>query len=60
MLFASHPIARIEDFDALGPELAAALRLPAGTRKITRLILDGAPHKALAGELARRPASRDR
>ena len=46
-LFARRPINRVSDFDALGPELASAIRLPAGTRKITRLILDGVPQKAI-------------
>jgi len=46
-LFARHPLNRIDDLEALGPELAAAVRLPAGTRKITRLILDGVPQKAI-------------
>ena len=31
----------------LGPELAAAVRLPPGTRKITRLVLDGVPQKVI-------------
>jgi signal transduction histidine kinase len=46
-LFARHPINRVADLDALGPELVSAIRLPAGTRKITRLILDGVPQKAI-------------
>src|SRR4051812_2818401 len=46
-LFARLPLNRIEDLDALGPELAAAVRLPAGTRKITRLMLEGVPQKAI-------------
>ncbi len=46
-LFARYPLNRIDDLDALGPELVAAIRLPAGTRKITRLILDGVPQKAI-------------
>jgi signal transduction histidine kinase len=46
-LFARRPLNRIEDLEALGPELVAAVRLPAGTRKITRLILDGVPQKAI-------------
>lgn len=46
-LFAHHHLSRIEDFDALGPELAATARLAAGTRKITRLVLDGVPQKAI-------------
>src|SRR5690348_3665736 len=46
-LFARHPMHRVEDLEALGPELASAIRLPAGTRKITRLLLDGVPQKAI-------------
>ena len=46
-LFARHPMHRIEDLEELGPELGTAVRLPAGTRKITRMILDGVPQKAI-------------
>jgi len=46
-LFARQPLNRLSDLDALGPELWAAARLPAGTRKITRLVLDGVPQKAI-------------
>jgi signal transduction histidine kinase len=46
-LFARHPLNRIEDLEALGPELATAVQLPPGTRKITRLILEGMPQKAI-------------
>jgi signal transduction histidine kinase len=46
-LFSRHPLLRLADLEALGPELIAAVRLPAGTRKITRLVLDGVPHKAI-------------
>jgi nitrogen fixation/metabolism regulation signal transduction histidine kinase len=46
-LFARHPLNRVADLDALGPELSAATRLPSGTRKITRLVLDGVPQKAI-------------
>jgi two-component system nitrogen regulation sensor histidine kinase NtrY len=46
-LLARQPLNRIEDLDELGPELAAAARLPPGTRKITRLMLDGVPQKAI-------------
>src|SRR6185312_10639689 len=46
-LFARMPMHRLDDLDALGPELATAVRLPPGTRKITRLILDGVPQKAI-------------
>jgi len=46
-LFLSQPLLAIDDFEQLGPELAAAVRLPPGTRKITRLMLDGVPHKAI-------------
>lgn len=46
-LFAREPLARREDLAKLGPELAAAAQLPAGTRKITRLLIDGIPHRAI-------------
>ena len=46
-LFARLPLHRLDDLEALGPELAAAVRLPAGTRKITRLMLEGVPQKAI-------------
>jgi nitrogen fixation/metabolism regulation signal transduction histidine kinase len=46
-LFARHPLNRLADLDALGPELASAATLPAGARKITRLVLDGVPQKAI-------------
>src|SRR4051794_8913286 len=46
-LFAQNHLNRIEDIDTLGPELAAAVRLPPGTRKITRIVLDGVPQKAI-------------
>ena len=46
-LLTLQPVHSMDDFDALGPELAAAIRLPPGTRKITRLMLDGVPHKAI-------------
>src|SRR4051812_37973523 len=46
-LFARQHLARIDDIEALGAELAAAVRLPPGTRKITRIMLDGVPQKAI-------------
>jgi len=46
-LFARHSLARREDLAALGPELAAAAGLPSGTRKVTRLLIDGVPHRAI-------------
>jgi two-component system nitrogen regulation sensor histidine kinase NtrY len=46
-LFARHPVNRIADLEVLGAELAAAVRLPAGTRKITRLMFDGVPQRAV-------------
>lgn len=46
-LFARQPLNRLADLEELGPELAAAARLPAGSRKITRLVLDGVPQKAI-------------
>ncbi len=46
-LFARQPLTRREDLAKLGPELAAAAQLPPGTRKITRLLIDGIPHRAI-------------
>ena len=46
-LFARHDIHRVEDLETLGPELGAAAKLPPGTRKITRLMIDGVPQKAI-------------
>src|SRR4051794_16229102 len=37
-LFARQPMNNVRDLEALGAELAAAIRLPPGTRKITRLL----------------------
>jgi nitrogen fixation/metabolism regulation signal transduction histidine kinase len=46
-LFTLQPLHALGDFESLGPELATAVRLPPGTRKITRLMLEGVPHKAI-------------
>jgi signal transduction histidine kinase len=46
-LLARHHVARAGDLRCLGPELLAAAQLPPGTRKITRLIIDGVPHRAI-------------
>jgi signal transduction histidine kinase len=46
-LFSRQPLNRVSDLETLGPELFAAAHLPAGTRKITRLIIDGVPQKAI-------------
>ena len=46
-LFARQPLHRVEDLESLGPELAAAVQLPPGSRKITRLNLEGIPQKAV-------------
>jgi two-component system nitrogen regulation sensor histidine kinase NtrY len=46
-LFARMPLNRLADLEMLGPELTAAVRLPPGTRKITRLMLEGVPQKAI-------------
>jgi len=46
-LMARLHIARAEDLRELGPELAAAVQLPPGTRKITRLMIEGVPHRAI-------------
>src|SRR5688572_24079584 len=46
-LLARLHVARAEDLKLLGPELAAAAQLPPGTRKITRVLIDGVPHRAI-------------
>src|SRR4029434_9419643 len=46
-LLGRHHIVRAGDLKALGPELVAASQLPPGTRKITRLMIDGVPHRAI-------------
>ena len=46
-LFGKLGLHRIENLGTLGPELLAAARLPPGTRKITRIVLDGVPQKAI-------------
>ena len=46
-LFAREPLNRLCDLEALGAELFAAAQLPPGTRKITRLIVEGVPQKAI-------------
>ena len=46
-LFARQSLTRREDLASLGPELAAAAGLPPGTRKITRVMVDGTPHRAI-------------
>jgi len=46
-LFRGNSPHRLSDLASLGPELAAAAELPPGSRKITRIIVDGIPQKAL-------------
>ena len=46
-LFGRLDIHRAEDLEKLGPELAATAKLPAGIRRITRLMFDGVPQKAI-------------
>ena len=46
-LFGRFHLHRIADFEQLGPELAAAAALGPGTRKITRLMFEGVPQKAI-------------
>jgi nitrogen fixation/metabolism regulation signal transduction histidine kinase len=46
-LFGRIGLTRVADLAALGPELAAAAQLPPGSRKITRLLIDGVPHRAI-------------
>ena len=46
-LFSGLSLTRTSDLAALGPELAAAVNLPPGSRKITRLVHQGVPQKAI-------------
>jgi len=46
-IFSRQPLHSVRDLETLGPELAAAVRLSPGTRKITRLVLDGVPQKVI-------------
>lgn len=46
-LFGRIGLTRVADLAALGPELAAAAQLTPGSRKITRLLIDGVPHRAI-------------
>jgi len=46
-LFSRQHLQRVADLEVLGPELSTAAKLPPGTRKITRLVLDGVPQKAI-------------
>ena len=46
-LFAREQLTRLADLERLGPELGAAAGLPPGSRKITRIVLEGVPQKAI-------------
>jgi len=46
-LLRGHSLHEVSDLAKLGPELAAAAALPPGSRKITRLVFDGVPQKAI-------------
>jgi two-component system, NtrC family, nitrogen regulation sensor histidine kinase NtrY len=46
-IFSRQPLHSVRDLEALGPELATAVRLSPGTRKITRLVLEGVPQKVI-------------
>lgn len=46
-LLRGHAIRNVHDLARLGPELTAAVALPPGSRKITRIVFDGVPQKAI-------------
>jgi two-component system nitrogen regulation sensor histidine kinase NtrY len=46
-LFARTSVTRTEDFAAYGAELAAAVALPPGGRRMTRVVLDGAAQRVI-------------
>ena len=45
--FDRHHGTRLSDFAAYGPEFAAALALPPGERRLTRLVVDGVAQRAM-------------
>jgi nitrogen fixation/metabolism regulation signal transduction histidine kinase len=44
-----HQGVRLTDFEAYGPEFAAALRQPPARRRLTRIVIDGVAHRAIIG-----------
>lgn len=46
-LFDRHSMTNIGDFAAYGPEFAAAMSLPPGGRRVTRVVLDGVAQRVL-------------
>lgn len=46
-LFGRKPLRQIEDFDFYGAELAAAVALPPGGRRVTRIVLDGVAQQVI-------------
>lgn len=48
-LFDRPVVTRVADFAAYGAELAAAMALPPGSRRLSRIVLDGVPQQVLVG-----------
>ncbi len=46
-LFDRHAMTHVEDFAAYGPEFAAAIALPPGGRRVTRILSDGIAQRVL-------------
>lgn len=46
-LFDRAPLVHLDDFAAYGPELDAAMRLPPGGRRVTRIALGGVPQEVI-------------
>lgn len=46
-LFDRTPVTQIDDLEAYGAEFAAAVALPPGGRRVTRILLDGVPQRVI-------------
>jgi nitrogen fixation/metabolism regulation signal transduction histidine kinase len=46
-LFGTLPATRVEDLAHLGPEFVALTGLPPGSQKITRVLVEGVPHRTI-------------
>lgn len=45
--FKNHPASRVEDLEAYGPEFAAAMMLKGAPQRLTRIVIDGVPLRAM-------------
>lgn len=45
--FKNHPVSHVEDLEAYGPEFAAAMMQKAAPQRLTRIVIDGVPLRAM-------------